>query len=48
MLGPGEIVPAGVLYVPARTPLVDGDRGMTDQEVRRARDRLYRFLRYTL
>ena len=42
VLGPGEIVPAGVLYVPARTPLVDGDRGMTDQEVRRARDRLLR------
>ncbi len=42
VLGPGEVVPAGVLYVPARTPLVDGDRSMTDQEVRRARDRLLR------
>ena len=41
-LGPGEIVPAGVLYVPARTPLVDGERGMTDQEIRRARDGLLR------
>ncbi len=42
VLGPGEIVPAGVLYVPARTPLVDGERGMTDEDVRRARDGLLR------
>ena len=41
-LGPGEIVPAGVLYVPARTPLVDGERGMTDGEIQRARDKLLR------
>jgi len=42
VLGPGEIVPAGVLYVPARTPLVDGERGMSDEDVRKARDRLLR------
>ncbi len=42
VLGPGEIVPAGVLYVPARTPLVDGERGMTDEEIQRSRDRLLR------
>lgn len=42
VFGPGEIVPAGVLYVPARTPLVDGERGMTDEEVQKSRDRLLR------
>lgn len=42
VLGPGESVPAGVLYIPARTPLVDGERGMTDEEVQQARDRLLR------
>lgn len=42
VLGPGEIVPAGVLYVPARTPLVDGERGMTDEDIQRSRDRLLR------
>lgn len=42
VLGPGEIVPAGVLYVPARTPLVDGERGMTDGEIQAARDKLLR------
>ena len=42
VLGPGETVPAGVLYVPARTPLVDGERGMTGEEIQRARDRLLR------
>ncbi len=42
VLGPGETVPAGVLYVPARTPLVDGERGMTDGEIAQARDRLLR------
>ncbi len=42
VLGPGEIVPAGVLYVPARTPLVDGERGMTDEEIQKSRDRLLR------
>ena len=41
-LGPGEIVPAGVLYVPARTPLVDGERGMTDDEIQKSRDGLLR------
>ena len=35
-------MPAGVLYVPARTPLVDGERGMTDQEIQSARDKLLR------
>ncbi len=42
LFGPGETIPAGVLYVPARTPLVDGERGMSDGEIRRARDRLLR------
>ena len=42
VLGSGEMIPAGVLYVPARTPLVDGERGMTDREVAQARDRLLR------
>lgn len=42
VFGPGEIAPAGVLYVPARTPLVDGERGMTDEDVRASRDRLLR------
>lgn len=42
VFGPGEIVPAGVLYVPARTPLVDGERGMTDGEIQAARDKLLR------
>jgi len=42
VLGPGEIVPAGVLYVPARTPLVDGERGMSDEDIQKARDRLLR------
>ena len=41
-LGPGEIVPAGVLYVPARTPLVDGERDMTDEDIQRSRDGLLR------
>jgi ATP-dependent helicase/nuclease subunit B len=40
VFGPGEIVPAGVLYVPARTPLVDGERGMTDEEIQASRDKL--------
>lgn len=40
--GAGGIVPAGVLYVPARTPLVDGERGMTDQDIRKSRDALLR------
>ena len=42
LFGPGEAVPAGVLYVPARTPLVDGERDMSDGEIQRARDRLLR------
>ena len=42
VLGPGEIVPAGVLYVPARAPLVDGERGMTDEDIQRSRDKLLR------
>mgnify|MGYP001035389379 CR=1 FL=1 len=41
-LGPGETVPAGVLYVPARMPLVDGERGMTGEEIQTARDKLLR------
>ena len=42
VFGPGEIVPAGVLYVPARTPLVDGERDMSDGDIQKARDKLLR------
>ncbi len=42
VFGDQEIVPAGVLYVPARTPLVDGERGMSDEEIQKSRDRLMR------
>jgi len=35
VLGPEELVPAGVLYIPARNPLVDGQRDMTGEEVSR-------------
>lgn len=33
VFGGEEIVPAGVLYVPARNPVVSGDRSMTPEEV---------------
>lgn len=42
LFGPGEVVPAGVLYVPARSPLVDGERGDTPEAVQKARDKLLR------
>lgn len=42
LFGPGEVVPAGVLYVPARTPLVDGERGWSSEKVQQLRDRLLR------
>lgn len=42
VLGPGEIAPAGVLYVPARTPVVDGERGLTDEEIAARRDQMLR------
>ena len=42
LFGPGEIVPAGVLYVPARTPLVDGERDMSDRDIQTARDKMLR------
>lgn len=42
VLGPGEIVPAGVLYVPARTPVVEGERDLTDGEIAARRDQLLR------
>lgn len=35
VFGPGEIVPAGVLYIPARNPVVSGERSMTEEDVRR-------------
>ncbi|MDD6160273.1 MAG: PD-(D/E)XK nuclease family protein [Oscillospiraceae bacterium] len=41
-LGGEEIVPAGVLYVPARNPLVDGGRDMTPEEVSRAQQSMLR------
>ncbi len=42
LFGPEEVVPAGVLYVPARNPVVDGDRAMTDADVERAQSRQLR------
>ena len=42
VFGPGEIIPAGVLYVPARTPLVDGERGISDEDIQKSRDKLLR------
>ena len=42
LFGPEEIVPAGVLYVPARDPVVDGDRAMSDADVQKARSRQLR------
>lgn len=33
LFGGEEIVPAGVLYVPARSPLVNGERSMSGEEV---------------
>lgn len=35
----GPIVPAGVLYIPARDPLVDGKRDMTLEEIAKAREK---------
>lgn len=40
--GREEVVPAGVLYIPARNPVVDGERTMTDEEVRAAQSRQLR------
>ncbi len=37
LLGGKEIVPAGVLYIPARNPVISGERNMTDEEIRDAR-----------
>jgi len=37
--GPEEIIPAGVLYLPARDPVVDGDRSMTPEQIRAAADK---------
>ena len=34
---PAPIVPAGVLYFPARDPLVDGSRDMTDEDIDKKR-----------
>lgn len=39
LFGPEELVPAGVLYVPARSPIVSGERDMTDEDIARARQR---------
>lgn len=35
VFGPEEIVPAGVLYIPARNPVVSGERSMTPEDVKR-------------
>ena len=37
-----NVVPAGVLYVPARNPVVDGERTMTDAQVQTAQSRRLR------
>lgn len=37
IFGDGELLPAGVLYIPARDPLVNGERSMTEEEVSRQR-----------
>jgi len=39
LFGGEEAVPAGVLYVPARNPVIRGERTMTDEEVRAAQSR---------
>ncbi len=38
--GPEPLVPAGVLYVPARNPLVNGTRTMTPEEVQEEQDKM--------
>ncbi len=35
LFGSEEIVPAGVLYIPARNPVVSGERSMTAEDVKR-------------
>ena len=40
--GPENVQPAGVLYIPARNPLVDGERSMTDAQVEAERGRQLR------
>ncbi len=42
LFGPEELVPAGVLYVPARDPVVDGERSMTGEDVQALRGRQLR------
>lgn len=39
LFGSEELIPAGVLYVPARSPIVNGERAMTDEEIADARQR---------
>ncbi len=39
LFGGGEIVPAGVLYLPARETVISGSGGMSEEERRRAADR---------
>lgn len=39
VFGPEEIVPAGVLYLPARDPVVNGKRAMTPEQVRQETDK---------
>lgn len=42
LFGPEEVVPAGVLYVPARNPVISGPRGMTAEAVADSRQKLLR------
>jgi len=37
VFGPENIVPAGVLYVPARNPVVNGDRSASEEEIKKQR-----------
>ena len=39
LFGPEELVPAGVLYVPARNPVVNGERTMSDEEIAAAQQK---------
>ncbi len=42
VFGGEEIVPAGVLYVPARNPVVNGERSMSPEEVTKLQDKQLR------
>ncbi len=39
LFGPEEVIPAGVMYVPARNPVVNGKREMTEEEIEQSRQK---------